>query len=314
MTLACLRPFGLIPAASPEMNTRAVPDFPPAHPGHEVAPVYFNPDDALNLNDHPKTWNLPDSAVALLARAGEWSARNREYGFVPADMLARFSSDPVQAAEELLRRGIWRRVKGGYQFAEWGMVGETAEAKEQKEAGLAAKRAYDAERQRKSRENRKTARPEAVTGMSRVTSCDAQIDRSDQDLSIAGGQSKSDAQARENPELVTAVADAICAKVGYVPTDDQALAVIAAIRERARKANRRIRTPLKYIPQSVANEPDLYAGLLDGDPPSLAAILADPPADSDGERHEYEQNRATGACWCDFPKSSWRHNAARAAG
>ncbi len=274
--------------------------------------MHFGPDDALNLNDHPKTWNLPDSAVALLSRAGEWSARNAQYGFVPADMLARFSSDPVQAVRELLTRGLWRRVKGGYQFCDWGSVGETAEQQAQKEADAAAKRKYDADRQRDYRERRKAAQAgqasagAPVTPMSHATSCDSPIDRSDLDPSIGVGQSKSDARAREAPELVIAVADAICAKVGYPPTDDQVREVIAIIRERARKAGKRIRSPLAYIPASVANEPDLWDGLLLPSPPP-AAELAPAQGAWDPEHHEYEPAYPGAPCRCGSTRNSPKH-------
>jgi hypothetical protein len=90
---------------------------PAAHLTSEVAPVRFTPDD--DFYDHPQAWDLPDCAVALLSRAGSWSARNHKAGFVPTSMLARFSSDPVQASEELCRRGLWRRVRGGFQFTDW---------------------------------------------------------------------------------------------------------------------------------------------------------------------------------------------------
>jgi hypothetical protein len=79
--------------------------------------VLFTPDDAFY--DHPEAWDLPDCAVALLTRAGSWSARNRRNGFVPSSMLARFTSDPDLAVSELLRRNLWRRAAGGCQFTRW---------------------------------------------------------------------------------------------------------------------------------------------------------------------------------------------------
>lgn len=307
----------------PEMTPVVPPHRPLPLPAiGEVAPMYFDADDVFNLNDHPKAWNLPDGAVALLSRSAEWSARNLTYGFVPAETLERFGSDPVQAAEELCRRGLWRRVKGGYQFADWGQFGETAEQKARRDAEAEAKRAYDAARQRKSREHRKASHAEkirdgAVTGdvaaMSHVTSCDALIDRSDQDQSIGGqSKSKSGAQARESPELVTAVADAICAKVGYVPTDGQAREVIAIIRQRARESKTRIRSAIAYIPAAITNEPDLWDGLL---LPKLSPIaeIAPPPTGSwDPERHEYEPTYPGGPCRCSYTRSSPRHSVARA--
>jgi HNH endonuclease len=155
VTATCHPPFALTRTARLEMTPVA---FLPAYLLCEVAPVHFDADDSFNLNDHPKTWNLPDGAVALLARSADWSSHNLTYGSVPAEMLERFCGDPVQAAEELCRRGLWRRVKGGHQFADWAQFGETADqaaergvaqgqaAREQDER-LLLKRASDARRQ-----------------------------------------------------------------------------------------------------------------------------------------------------------------------
>jgi hypothetical protein len=127
-----------------------VTDAPPRSPPEPVALMLFTPDD--DFHDDARTWNLPDCAVALLARAGSWSARNQRDGFVPTAMLARFSSDPVQAAEELTRRGLWRRVRRGYHFTDWERWGETAEAAERKQAEADRRKELAAERQRRKRE------------------------------------------------------------------------------------------------------------------------------------------------------------------
>lgn len=221
------------------------------------------------------------------------------------------------------------------------------EAQAADSAALEKRRSADAERQRRARERKaaesaepprkrgrphkpnKTAKPQvknasrdAPENTSRDPSRDPVIDRSDLDPdfnlrnSVAVNQSKSDARGKpgEDPALVAAVADAISAKTGHVPTDGQALAVIEAVRKRARKAGKPIRNPLRYIPVSVANEPDLYAGLLYGDPPPLEEILAGeadgvPPGHSAAEVHEYDPHPyVADICRaCDNPKSSWRH-------
>ena len=296
------RPVALIlPPASPEWTSLAMLPLLPA-PEAGLMPLIV--DDAFY--EFAREHRLPDCAVSFLMLAGSWSARNSRSGFVPATMLADFGSDPDQVKRTLCAAGLLERAEGGWQISEgYGVTVVDAADIEEK---AAQKRAADARRQRKSRANRK-AGAEPVTPMSHVTSRDAQIDRSNQSIGV--GQSESDARARESPELVTAVADAICAKVGYVPTDGQALAVISAIRERARKAGRRIRSPLAYIPAAVANEPDLYAGLLDGDPPPVSSIGATSPADY-RERHEYDPDPLTGVCRCTHTKTSPRHNVARA--
>jgi hypothetical protein len=91
-----------------------------AHPAAllicEVAPMPFIVDDAFY--DDPDVCSLPDCSVAFLMLAGPWSARNSRSGFVPAAMLARFSSDPDLVVKTLLAARFLERVKGGVRIAE----------------------------------------------------------------------------------------------------------------------------------------------------------------------------------------------------
>lgn len=80
--------------------------------------TWFKVDDSFY--DHPKVFDAPDCAVALWTRAGTWSARNLTEGFVPSGMPARLCDDPDTAAKELVRRGLWLRIAGGYRFHDWG--------------------------------------------------------------------------------------------------------------------------------------------------------------------------------------------------
>lgn len=261
--------------------------------------------------------SLPDCSVAFLNRAGAWSARTSHSGFVPAQKLPRFSDDPRTAMRALQSAGIAEWVSGGVQIVEGN--GITIVNADDAEAEKVRVREAARYRKRNSREKQKAGRAKKLNaGVKDVTRdiparshVTPQIDRSDLSQS-AGGQSQSDAQARESPELVTAVADAICAKVGYVPTDDQALDVIVAIRQRARESKTRIRSALAYIPAAVANEPDLWDGLLLPKLPPVAEITPVPPDSRNPECHEYEPAYTGGPCWCSYTKSSPRHNVARA--
>ncbi len=302
----------------------------------------FDAGDPFNLNDHPKTWNLPDSAVALLHRAGEWSARNAQYGFVPADMLARFSSDPVQAAEELLRRGLWRRVKGGYQFAEWELLGETAEQAAQREADADAERTVKSGSGRLGNHERwhvkpgkfspgcefcRALAPEDKTGIAGaigVRSGATPIDRSDQDQSVRAkskskSRSKSDARASDadDPAIVAGVASAICAEVAFLPNDDQSRAVIAVYEERARKAGTAINDKVAYYAASVAKaakEGKLAPLLLLPAPaaaPEPAAPVLGPPGPEprvwDPSYHEFSPTVRGAVCRCGSTENSPKH-------
>lgn len=69
--------------------------------------------------DHPKSLGLSDAATALWCRAGSYSAAKLTDGFIAEHVLALLSSVPEQASDELRRRGLWHKVRGGYRFHEW---------------------------------------------------------------------------------------------------------------------------------------------------------------------------------------------------
>jgi hypothetical protein len=79
--------------------------------------TWFRVDDGFH--DHPKTWDAPDCAISLWTRAGAYSSAKGLGGYVPAGMCARWTEDPERAIAELLRRRLWTRTKGGYQFHDW---------------------------------------------------------------------------------------------------------------------------------------------------------------------------------------------------
>jgi len=109
-------------------------------------PIRFQVDP--DFYDHPKTLGMSDAAVALWTRAGSYSAAKLTDGFVADAALVRLSQSPLEAARELIRRGLWSRVKGGYRFHQW-------ESRNLTRARVEAER--DSDRQRKRRE-RQTAR------------------------------------------------------------------------------------------------------------------------------------------------------------
>lgn len=87
--------------------------------------TWFKVDDSFY--DHPKVFDAPDCAVALWTRAGCWSARNLTDGFVPANLPARLCDDPDTAVKDLVHRGLWSRVSGGYRFHDWSAYQPSAE-------------------------------------------------------------------------------------------------------------------------------------------------------------------------------------------
>lgn len=80
-------------------------------------PVRFQVDP--DFYDHPKTIGMNDSAIALWVRAGSYSAAKLSDGFIADAALSLLSRCPDEAARELVDRGLWKRVRGGYRFHEW---------------------------------------------------------------------------------------------------------------------------------------------------------------------------------------------------
>lgn len=110
-------------------------------------PIRFQVDP--DFYDHPKTLDASDAAVALWTRAGSYSTAKLLDGFVPDGALALLSKTPADASAELVRRGLWKRVRGGFQFHEWDHRNLT-------KARVEADRDYD--RTRKQRERQSSRR------------------------------------------------------------------------------------------------------------------------------------------------------------
>jgi hypothetical protein len=105
-------------------------------------PIRFQVD--ADFYDHPKTLGLSDAATALWTRAGSYSAAKLLDGFVPEDMLARLTRTPDDASGELVRRGLWRRVRGGFRFHQWDQRNLTR-------ARVESERDYEREKKRRQR-------------------------------------------------------------------------------------------------------------------------------------------------------------------
>lgn len=112
--------------------------------GRITMPIRFQVDP--DFYDHPKAIGMSDAATALWVRAGSYSAAKTSDGFVKDDALALLSQTPMEAARELCRRGLWKRVKGGYRFHEW-------ESRNLTRARVEADREADRKRKREGRKS-----------------------------------------------------------------------------------------------------------------------------------------------------------------
>lgn len=283
-------PFPLAARCAPEMTCRA-PIPPPLPAG--TALMKFTPDD--DFYDEADTADLPDCAVALLARAGSWSARKLKNGFVPASMLAQLSSDPVRAAEELCRRGIWRRAKrGGYQFTRWTRWGETAADTGRREAEAERRREQGRLRSQRKRDRDKAALAAAIEagvtapsrGQTPAVTLEKRNDQEEsqvneaavtrygsvaqrvtaetgasdyQDQNQSPGVNQSDARAREAPSPVTLafVVAGIAKKLKRIVSEAEACRAVAVWDRRAEAAGEVIHDPLKYYGTCIRRARDL---------------------------------------------------------
>lgn len=80
-------------------------------------PIRFQVDP--DFYDHPKVTGMSDAAFSLWVRAGSFSAAKLTDGFISEDVLAYTLRSSEDVAEELARRGLWRRTKGGWRFHQW---------------------------------------------------------------------------------------------------------------------------------------------------------------------------------------------------
>ncbi|HEX6970236.1 MAG TPA: hypothetical protein VF174_15685 [Micromonosporaceae bacterium] len=87
--------------------------------------TWFRVDD--RFHSHPKVLATEPAALGLWVVAGAWSSANLLDGFVPDQALPRLLPGSEMLAEKLVTAGLWRRIRGGYQFHDWTDYNPTAE-------------------------------------------------------------------------------------------------------------------------------------------------------------------------------------------
>src|SRR5690606_15608588 len=78
---------------------------------------WFKVDDRFHA--HPKALAASLAALGLWAAAGSWSSANCTGGEVPDHVIPLLSRGSSELADELVRAGLWRRIRGGYRFHDW---------------------------------------------------------------------------------------------------------------------------------------------------------------------------------------------------
>lgn len=107
---------------------------------------WFKVDD--HFHSHRKTLATSPAALGLWVVAGSWAAANPDDGFVPAYVLPRLLADAESLADELVERGLWQRVKGGFKFRNWTEYQFTKEEIEQTRI-----KARERQRKRRAKQN-----------------------------------------------------------------------------------------------------------------------------------------------------------------
>lgn len=126
--------------------------------------TWFRVDDGFG--DHPKVDALGDgpcrdAAIALWTLAGAWAARHLTDGYVSAGRVERIGvKNPIKAAAELVRVGLWDATDDGYQFRNWNEYQPTR-------AKVEAERGKTADRVRRFRTANDSAPSDDVTRESR---------------------------------------------------------------------------------------------------------------------------------------------------
>lgn len=118
-------------------------------------PIRFQVDP--DFYDHPKVLSMSDAAFALWVRAGSYCAAKTSDGFVPEEALSLFSETQKQAAGELVQRGLWRRVRGGFRYHQWDQRNLTR-------ARVDADRTYERERKQRQRQKARSTEETQVNG------------------------------------------------------------------------------------------------------------------------------------------------------
>lgn len=121
-------------------------------------PIRFQVDG--DFYDHPKTTGMSDAAFSLWVRAGSFSAAKTTDGLIDEDVLVYTLRSSTDVADELVRRRLWRRVKGGYRFHQWDQRNLTKQrVEEDREADRERKRRERAEARKAAGQN---AKPKAA--------------------------------------------------------------------------------------------------------------------------------------------------------
>ncbi|MEV4320972.1 hypothetical protein AB0J37_01935 [Microbispora rosea] len=255
-------------------------------------PVRFQVDP--DFYDHPKTIGMSDAATALWVRAGSYSAAKLSDGFIAEHVLALLSRTPEEAADELVRRGLWKRCRGGFKFHQWSPRNLTrARVEADQERERERKRRDRAANAKKPERNRN---PQASPGIVRAESdptpdgIQAESDQSpsvSMSVSVSESVSKSSSTrrtAREDDDDQTQRIDQKITDLLQELTGRTVPPEWAARVRRQLLDGRDVDKPIAYITRALRERPRDYL------PPSTPPAKPVPPLPPLGERDNTATN------------------------
>jgi hypothetical protein len=128
--------------------------------------TWFKVDDAFY--DHPKSADLPDSAVALWTRAGSYCAKHLTDGVITDRRARKMCDNPDEAIKALIEAEMWEPVEdGSYHFHDWDRYQPSREeVMAERDANAARQQAWR-DRKKAERDARNAAATVNVPGESR---------------------------------------------------------------------------------------------------------------------------------------------------
>lgn len=248
--------------------------------------TWFKVDD--RFYSHPKTLATSLAARGLWVSAGAWSSDQLTAGAVPDHALAMLGGSP-ELADELVSAGLWKRVRGGYQFHDWDRYQPDAIAEKDRKSVAGALGNH-----RRWHEKRGVTDPNCAycqdkppdrkrshvrSGSDR--SSDAPANRpgpvpDPSSTSVVSHLQVRNARGSDDDDLISSVIAAFLDRTEHLLSAEEAQTIIGRVLDRAAASGAAVHHRARYVLSALANEPDPYSLLL-GDPPPLEEILRDPP-------------------------------------
>lgn len=208
---------------------------------------WFPVDD--KFHSHPKVMVTSPAALGLWVVAGSWSSDYGTDGVVRDDQLSRLLPDAATLAAELVASGLWKRIRGGYEFHDWKQWGSKRTGAEDKE--LRAKRA-EAGRKGGLASGKTRSKPEARPKQLASSFGSAGLEPHIQSQYMADVSNPATASsALTTPDVIEAIIQEIYDRTSRVVDAEWALKIAGHI-----LGDRSVHDPAGYCRKAIQKEPN----------------------------------------------------------